>query len=125
MNGDRLLLDTNAFIYFFEGRRKITDLVIQTPVIYYSVISKIELLSSSHLSADEVAQIQNFLALCQQVNLNAKIIDQTIALRQSYRFKIPDAIIIASALNLNVPLASADTAFRKASGLTLVTDILT
>ncbi len=126
MNGNnRLLLDTNAFIYFFEGRSKITDLVVQTPIIYYSVISKIELLSSPRLNENEAAQIKSFLSLCQQVDLNAKIVEQTIAIRQSYRFKIPDAIIISSALMLNIPLVSADTAFRRASKLTLITDILT
>jgi predicted nucleic acid-binding protein len=48
VNGDKIFLDTNAFIYFFEGRGKITELVVQTPTIYFSVISEIELLSAGH-----------------------------------------------------------------------------
>jgi hypothetical protein len=32
VNGTKILLDTNAFIYFFEGGSKITDLVVNTPL---------------------------------------------------------------------------------------------
>jgi predicted nucleic acid-binding protein len=54
MSGNKLFLDTNAFIYFFEGRNKVTELVVQTPEIYYSVISEIELLSAKHLTENEI-----------------------------------------------------------------------
>ena len=100
MNGDKIFLDTNAFIYFFEGRGKITELMVQTPALYFSVISEIELLSATHLTKDEIAQIKTFLSLCQQVELTSEIVEQTIAIRRKYHFKIPDAIIAASALNL-------------------------
>ncbi|MCG8347486.1 MAG: type II toxin-antitoxin system VapC family toxin [Chloroflexales bacterium] len=124
MNGDKLLLDTNAFIYFFEGRSSITELVIQTPVICFSPVSEIELLSASHLTSDEIAQIKAFLSLCQRVELTSEVIEQTISLRRQYRFKTPDAIIAASSLNLNIPLVSADTDFDKVEGLFVISDIL-
>ena len=124
MNGDKLFLDTNAFIYFFEGRSHITELVVQTPAIYFSSISEIELLSAPHLTPDEIAQIKAFLFLCQRVELTSEVIEQTITIRRQYRFKTPDAIIAASALNLNIPLVSADTDFEKVAGLVLISDIL-
>lgn len=125
VNGNEILLDTNAFIYFFEGRSKITNLVVNTPDIYYSAISEIELLSATHLTQNEIDQINAFLSLCHRIDLTSKIINQTIALRRSYKLKVPDAIIAASALELKIPLVSADTHFQKVVGLTLISDILT
>ena len=125
MNGDKILLDTNAFIYFFEGRSQITNLVVNTPEIYFSGISEIELLSAIHLAQSEIDSIKAFLSLCQRVELTSEIIDQTITIRRKYNFKIPDAIIAASALHLKIPLVSADTDFQKVADLTLISDILT
>ena len=125
VSGNKIFLDTNAFIYFFEGRSRITELVVQTLVIYFSPISEIELLSASHLTEAEIDQIKEFLSLCQRVELSSEIIEQTIAIRRQHQIKIPDAIIAASAISLNIPLVSADTEFRKIADLVLVSDILT
>ena len=124
MSGSKILLDTNAFIYFFEGRGKITNLVVSTPEIYFSAISEIELLSADRLGESEIDSIKAFLALCHQVELAPAIIEQTIRIRRQYHFKIPDAIIAASAIALEMPLVSADTHFKKIAELSLVSDIL-
>jgi len=124
VSGNKILLDTNAFIYFFEGKQRITNLVVNTPEIYFSAISEIELLSSNHLTQSEADEIKNFLALCHRVELTSAIIEQAIMIRRQYNFKIPDAIIAASAIYLEMPLVSADTHFRKAVALTLISDIL-
>lgn len=124
MNGNRILLDTNAFIYFFEGRSNITNLVVNTPEIYYSAISEIELLSATHLTQKEIDLIKDFLSLCHRVELTSEIIERTVTIRRQCHLKIPDAIIAASAFHLEVPLVSADTGFQKVTGLTLISDIL-
>lgn len=124
VSGNKILLDTNAFIYFFEGRPKIKRLIVQTPEIYFSPITEIELLSTTRLTSTEIKSIKEFLALCQKVDLSTAIVDQTIAIRQKYSFKIPDAIIAASALHLNMPLVSADAEFAKITNLHLIADIL-
>lgn len=64
MSGNNFLLDTNAFTYFFGGRQRLTELVAQANLIYYSPISEIELLSAPHLSQKEIEQIKAF---CQSV----------------------------------------------------------
>jgi predicted nucleic acid-binding protein len=124
MIGSKILLDTNALIYFFEGRGKITELVVNTPEIYFSAISEIELLSADRLNESEIDSIKAFLSLCQRVELTSAIIAQTINIRRQYHFKIPDAIIVASAIYLEIPLVSADAHFTKIDKLTLVSDIL-
>lgn len=124
MNGSKILLDTNAFIYFFEGRSKITNLVVNTPEIYFSVISEIELLSTPHLTQSEIDSIKTFLTLCHRVEIATEIIDQTISIRRQYRIKIPDAIIAASALQLEAALVTADMDFQKVIGLSIISDII-
>ncbi len=124
MNGSELLLDTNAFIYFFEGRKQITSLVVEAPTIYFSVITEIELLSATQVNDNELTQIRQFLNLCQSVSLTPEIIAQTIYIRRNYRLKVPDAIIAASAIVLDLSLASADTQFARVKGLQLISDIL-
>ena len=59
MNGNSIFLDTNAFIYFFEGKKKVTDLVVATPSIYFPVISEIELLSFENLARSTEFKIKN------------------------------------------------------------------
>jgi predicted nucleic acid-binding protein len=70
VSGNRALLDTNALIYFFEGREKITQLVARTPELFYASITEIELLSSPRLTEEIAAQIRAFLALCRRIELS-------------------------------------------------------
>jgi hypothetical protein len=98
--------------------------VVNTPEIYFSAISEIELLSARYLTQNEIDLIKAFLSLCHRVELTSEIIDQTVTIRWQYHLKTPDAIIAASAFHLGVPLVSADTGFQQVTGLTLVSDIL-
>ncbi len=125
MSGSSLLLDTNAFIYFFEGRQSVARLVAQAPTICFSPISEIELLSSAQLSQSEILQIKAFLALCERIDLTSEVVALTIRIRREYKLKIPDAIVAASALVAGVPLVTADAEFKKIEALNLITDILT
>ena len=117
--------DTNAFIYFFAGRETINAFVKQAPIIYYSLTSETELLSAPHLTDADMAHIKAFLAMCEPIPLIPEVVAGTIRIRRQYNVKVPDAIIAASALHLNVPLVSADTEFQKIESLSLIADILT
>ncbi len=124
VSGSNLLLDTNAFIHFFEGRQRITDLITEANTIYYSPISEIELLSASHLSATQIGQIKQFLSMCDRVEISPDVVAHTIQIRRLYNQKIPDAIIAASAVVVNSPLVTADADFQKVESLQLIGDIL-
>lgn len=123
MNGDDVLLDTNAFIYFFEGRSRIAEYVFLAENIYYSVITQIELLSSSHLGDEDITTIKAFLARCKLVELTTDIVERTIQIRRTGRMATPDAIIAATALSLDVVLITADKQFGRIAGLTIASDI--
>lgn len=112
----RYLLDTNAIIYLIGGR-----LAAPLPAGHYSfsVISEIELLSFSGLSAEDEQKISELLALLDRVELNQTVRLEAIKLRKQKRLKLPDAIIAASAIIRNATLFTNDQAFHVTSNLTV------
>ncbi|MGD1702809.1 PIN domain-containing protein [Dapis sp. BLCC M229] len=73
-----------------------------------SIITEIELLSYPSLTPVEEVQIRNFLAQITIVGIESQIKDLAIALRKSYRLKLPDAIVAATAQLLNAKLFTND-----------------
>jgi len=119
MNGKDLLIDTNILVYFFEGRDGARELL-EEKNLYVSSITVIELLGYAGLSSEQENLIRSFLDLCIIVELDESIRERTIALRKQYSIKTPDAIIAATALELSIPLATADRGFSRIDRLTLV-----
>ena len=112
MSGNKLFLDTNVIIYFLSGDRTLAELI-DKKTIYVSFITQLELLSYHELTATEEEKIRQFLSDCVVVDINSAIKNSVIKLRQSYRLKLPDSIIIASALHFDLPLVTSDNAFNK------------
>lgn len=110
----RYLLDTNAVIYLLSGR-----LVLPLPEGRYSVsiITEIELLSFSDISAEEEQKIRDLLLLLDRVQITDAVRDEAIRLRRKNRLKLPDAIIAASALINDAVLLTNDQAFSSIDGL--------
>ena len=110
----RYLLDTNVIIYLVSGR-----LVFPLPEGQYSVsiITEIELLSFSGISAEEEQKIRDLLSLLDRVHLTDSVKDEAIRLRLQNRLKLPDAIIAASALIRDATLLTNDQAFSSIDGL--------
>ena len=54
------------------------------------------------------------------LTLNNPIKEETIQIRKKYNTKLPDSIIIASALYLDFPLITADNDFKKVEELSLI-----
>lgn len=110
----RYLLDTNAVIYLVNG-----SLASPLPDGQYSVsiITEIELLSFSGLSAEEEQKIRDLLLLLDRVHLTDEVRDETIRLRRKNRLKLPDAIIASSALIQDAVLLTNDQAFSSIDGL--------
>lgn len=84
-----------------------------------SIITEIELLSFSGLSAEEEQKIRELLLLLDRVHLTDAVRDETIRLRRKNRLKLPDAIIAASALTHDAILLTNDQAFSSIDGLIL------
>lgn len=105
MDNSRFILDSNIFILQFNGR--LAD-PLPTGDLAYSVITEIEVLSFPRLSEAEAILIRQYLSSMTAYDINPAIKEITIQLRRNYRLKLPDAIIVATALAHNSVLLTHD-----------------
>lgn len=110
--GKSYLIDSNVIIDFFSGSFDKTGLLFledifnQTPVV--SIITKLEVLGFN-APFEEYRLLKQFFDDALVLNLNEKIVSQTIELRKNKRIKLPDAIIAATALVHNHTLLTRNT----------------
>ena len=119
MNGNKLFLDTNIILYLLNGDETLAELLNQKQ-LYISVITELELLAFKGMNLKEEKVIKEFISLCKVVAINNQIKQEAIRVRKTYNTKLPDSIIIASALYLDLPLISADSDFNKVKELSLI-----
>ena len=112
MNGNNLLLDTNIVLYLLNGEETLIPLL-EEKNLFLSFITQLELLSTRYLSPDDNLKIKEFISECTVIDITSEIKDITINIRQNYNIKLPDCIIIATSLWLNMPLITADHDFTK------------
>lgn len=119
MNGNSLFLDSNVIIYFFSGDDTLTELL-EGKNLYISVITKLELLSYNGLSSKDKANLEKFLSECTVVELTPTVQAVTVEFRKKYKLKLPDSIIVASALCADLPLISADKALKNIKEISIL-----
>ncbi|MEO6832884.1 MAG: type II toxin-antitoxin system VapC family toxin [Chitinophagaceae bacterium] len=119
MNGNSVLLDTNAILYILNGDKVLAELL-NGEKLYASIISEMELLSFPTLTIEERQKIQSFLSEFEIVGISEVIRDQTIEVKKRTHLKLPDSIIAATAIALKIPLISADKQFRTVDGLSFI-----
>ena len=111
MNGIDILIDTNIAIYAMEAHPAVKGLAACSPAI--SVISEIELFGKKDISKQEITDIRALLKGFPVIALNDGIKETAILLKQKYAIKTPDAIIAATAQDLNLTFVTADKGFAK------------
>ncbi len=119
MNGNSLFLDTNIILYLLNGDKTLAELL-NNKQLYISVITELELLAYKGITAKEEKVIKEFVAQCKTITINNAVKQETIRIRKTYNTKLPDSIIIATALYLDFPLITSDIDFRKVEELTLI-----
>lgn len=115
MNGNNsfLLVDTNIILYYLNGDKRLAE-VLDGNHLVVSFITELEILSYKNFSKLEHQRVISFLENeCVIVDINNSIKLETIDIRTNYQLKLPDAIIAATALSMNIPLLSADKGFKK------------
>lgn len=112
MSGNKLFLDTNIIIYFLSGDDTLTELL-EGKSIHISVITKLELLSYTELSGKEHIKLEKFLSECTVIDLTPSVQSETVTIRREYGLKLPDSIIVASALYLDLPLITSDKSLKR------------
>ena len=119
MNGNNLFLDTNIILYLLNGDETLAELL-NNKQLYISVITELELLAYKGITAKEEKVIKEFVAQCKTITINNAVKQETIRIRKTYNTKLPDSIIIATALYLDFPLITSDIEFKKVEELTLI-----
>lgn len=119
--GKRYLIDTNVVIDFSvnrlseKGRNLVMECIDNDPCI--SIITKIELLGFSLVTQE----IKDFVKSSLIVGLSDEIVDQTIALRKSYKIQLPDAIIASTAIVSDFVLLTRNFSdFKKVKSLSVM-----
>ncbi len=119
MNGNKVFVDTNIILYLLAGDKTIAELL-NGKQIYLSFITQLELLGYSKNSKKDLKIIKELIDQCVIIDVNDEIKEMVIDLKRKYRLKLPDGIIIATAIYLDLPLITADQEFKKAEQLNLI-----
>lgn len=119
MNGLNLLLDTNILLYLLNGDETLAELL-QGKKTHISFVTELELYGFKLLTETEKETIGTLMGQCNIIDINPQIKTSTIEIRQNHKIKLPDAIIAATAMYLNVPLITADKDFENINNLNLI-----
>jgi predicted nucleic acid-binding protein len=119
MNGISILSDTNPLIYLLDGNSEVAEFLDEKQV-WLSVISELELFGKRGLSKPEIKEINALLDNCFIAELTPNIKKIVKELMQKFAIKLPDAIIAATAIYLDLPLLTADKEFSKIQDIKLI-----
>ncbi|CAN5300697.1 type II toxin-antitoxin system VapC family toxin [soil metagenome] len=111
MNGNKYLADTNILLYLIAGNSGVIDYL--NDQFYISEITEIELLCSKGITELQYDSRKKVINSCTIISISENIKRLTIQLKQTYTLKIPDAIVAATSIYLNLPLLTADKDFKK------------
>ncbi len=112
MSGNSILIDTNIALYLLNGDTTIADLLNGRDV-YVSFITELELLGYFGIRDQERTIIEDLLNSCIIIELNQAIKATTVNIKQQHKLKLPDAIIAATSIHMNLPFISADKGFER------------
>ncbi len=120
--GKSYLIDTNSVIDFPDNRLpdKANELL-DTVVSGISVITRIELLSWPGAESKQTLILEQFINTSEVFAMEELIILKAIDIRKSYKTKLPDAIIAATAIVHELDIITLNTKdFDKIKGLVVI-----
>ena len=123
MNG-KFFLDTNTVIALLNGNESLTTLLQSATWVGITVITELEFLSFSGLTQQDKSLFEEFKTRIEVINLETRdtvLIQAICQVRKTYRLKLPDAIIAATALNQDATLISNDSIFARITEMALQT----
>jgi hypothetical protein len=112
----KYLVDTNQIIYAINN-----SINIKAGFYYISFITEIELLSYPKLDLEEEIKIKQLLQCFNIIDVNTFIKDNTITIRRKTHLKIPDALIVATALYLDATLVTNDKEIARLNFINTIT----
>jgi hypothetical protein len=108
MSGNNVLLDSNIVIYLSQKKLAINEVFEEYKTYSISIITYMEILSYNFTDKEEEVFVHKLLSLFTIIDINKKIADEVIRLKKSRKIKLPDAIIVSTALQTNSTLYTND-----------------
>ncbi len=116
---NRYLVDTNIVIKALNGDAACRNIIAGNK-IYISVVTEIERYSWNKLTEDDIAAIDAFLKQCFIYTFYTALKPIIIELRKRFGLKLPDAIIIATAIDNGLTVVSSESRFAKVQDLSFI-----
>ena len=112
------MFDTNAVIYFLGGDERLSAFKYST--IYISEFTEIELRGRFGITLNELEQISKILEDFIILPFNNEIKERAISIRHENKLKLPDALILATAMWIDLPFLTADKHFKNIKNINLI-----
>lgn len=119
-----ILLDSNLIIYATDPGQVTVRQFIADNETGASAISYVETLGYHLLTFQQKAALESFFSSIQMLPVDRSVLDEAVRLRQQRRMSLGDALIAATALVHDLPLASNDLrGFKNIPGLDLLNPV--
>ncbi len=115
----RYLVDTNVLVSLLEGNRK-ASATLEGKTLFISFITEIELLGVPGITEAQQSVIADVLKEIAIIGFSETIGRRTIAIKQRKKVRVPDAIIAATSMELDIPLLTADKDFRNIENIACI-----
>lgn len=106
MSGSKVLIDSNIIIYLSKGVLEIEEITNHYDELCISIITYMEVLGFQFSDQEELETTKNLLNHFKIIYINREIADNVISIRQKKAIKLPDAIILATAILLEGDLCT-------------------
>lgn len=104
MNGRKIVLDTNILIYYSKGLIDLGGILSKYDEWIVSVITEIEFLGYPFRTHEEEELAKSILSQFSIVQTDPNISTLTVSLRKTNKIKLPDAIILSTAIHFSADL---------------------
>jgi len=112
MSGTKIFVDTNIIIQALNGDVTLSHFL-NNRRVYISFVTELELLGFNGLDEEDKKVMQSFIDDCTIININKSIKEEVIRLRKFYKVKLPDIIIMASSIYMDLPIITSDKGFKR------------
>jgi predicted nucleic acid-binding protein len=104
-----MLADSNLIIYAASGKYPALVNWFSENIISVSAISLVEVLGYSKLKLEEKETLEMLFAEMNILYPSAEVFQKAVRLRQEHSMSLGDALVAATALHYNLPLATHNT----------------
>ncbi len=109
--GSRVVVDSSALVDLAAGDRTVAR-VLDGLDVCISIITAIEFLAWPKLTEASLPIARSVLDQYAIENIGTSIRDNAAMMRRTFKLKLPDAVIAATAMHLNAPLITRDNDFK-------------